>query len=84
MVGMGEYKTEVLPQKPFNPLCPDSVQNQFSPNDNHRLSGAKSTRINKMILKRKIFDLLSNSLSSFFKEMYGGQFGEFVSGFNVT
>ena len=35
-----------------------------------------------MILKRKIFDLLSNSLSSFFKEMYGDQFGEFVSGFN--
>ena len=27
-----------------------------------------------MILKRKIFDLLS-----FFKEMYGDQFGEFVT-----
>ena len=37
-----------------------------------------------MILKRKIFDLLSNSLSSFFKETYGDQCGEFVSGFSVT
>ena len=34
-----------------------------------------------MILKRKIFDLLSNSLNSFFKEMYRDQFGEFVSGY---
>ena len=34
-----------------------------------------------MILKRKIFDLLSNSLYSFLKEMYGDQFGEFVSGY---
>ena len=62
----------------LNPLCPNSVQNQFSPNDIHRLSRAKSTRINKMISKRKIFDLLSNSLNSFFKAMYGDQFGEFV------
>ena len=58
----------------ISPLCPNSVQNQFSPNNNHRLSRAKSTRIDKMILKRKIFDLLS-----FFKEMYGDQFGEFVT-----
>ena len=65
----------------INPLCPSSVQNQFSPNDNHTLSRAKSTRIDKMILKRKIFDLLSNSLNSFLKEMYGDQFGEFVSGY---
>ena len=35
-------------------------------------------RINKMITKRKIFDLLPNSLNQFFKEMYGDQFGEFV------
>ena len=26
-------------------------------------------------------DLLSNSLNSFFKEMYGDQFGEFASGY---
>ena len=35
-------------------------------------------RINKIITKRKIFDLFSNSLNLFFKEMYGDQFGEFV------
>ena len=34
-----------------------------------------------MILKRKIFDLLSNSLNYFLKEMYGDQLGEFVSGY---
>ena len=38
-------------------------------------------RINKMITKGKIFDLLSNSLNSFMKEMYGDQFGEFVCGY---
>ena len=38
-------------------------------------------RINKMITKRKIFDLLPNSLNQFFKEMYGDQFGEFVCGY---
>ena len=27
---------------------------------------------------RKCFDLLSNSLNTFFKELYGDQFGEFV------
>ena len=31
-------------------------------------------RINKMITKRKMF------FNLFFKEMHGGQFGEFVSG----
>ena len=40
------------------------------------MSRAKSMRINKMITKRKIFDLLSNSLNQFFKEMYGDQSGE--------
>ena len=45
------------------PLSPNSAQNQFSPNDIHRLSWAKSMRINKMITKRKIFDLLPNSLN---------------------
>ena len=38
-------------------------------------------RINKMITKRKIFDLLPNSLNQFFKKMYGDQFGEFVCGY---
>ena len=44
--------------KPFNPLSPKSDQNQFSPNYIHTLSRAKSMRINKMIRKRKIFDIL--------------------------
>ena len=38
-------------------------------------------RINKMNTNRKIFDLLPNTLNSFFKEMYGDQFGEFVCGY---
>ena len=47
----------------LDPLSPNSAQNQFSPNDIHRLSWAKSMRINKMNTKRKIFDLLPNSLN---------------------
>ena len=31
--------------------------------------------------KRKCFDLLSNSLNSFFKEIYRDQFGEFICGY---
>ena len=38
-------------------------------------------RINEMITKRKIFDLLSNSLNLFFKKMYADQSGEFVCGY---
>ena len=38
-------------------------------------------RINKMITKRKTFDLSPKSLNLFFKEMYGDQFGEFVCGY---
>ena len=35
-----------------------------------------------MITKQKMLnDLLSNSLNTFFKEMYGDQFGEFVCGY---
>lgn len=30
---------------------------------------------------RKCLDLISNSLNAFFKEIYGDQFGEFVSGY---
>ena len=45
----------------FNPLSPNSTQNQFSPNDIHRLSWAKSIRINKTNTKRKMFDLVPNS-----------------------
>ena len=34
-----------------------------------------------MITQVKTPDLLTNSLNSFFKEMYGDQFGEFVCGY---
>ena len=64
--------------KSFNPLSPNNDQHQVSPNNIHRLSRAKSMRINKLITKRSIFDLLSNSLNQLFKEMYGDQSGEFV------
>ena len=37
----------------LNPLSPNSDQHQFSPNKIHRLSRAKSMRINKMITKGK-------------------------------
>ena len=36
-------------------------------------------RVNKMIAK----DLLSNSLNYFFKEMYEGQYGEFICGYGA-
>ena len=45
----------------FNPLSPNSYQHQFSPNNIHRLSSGTSMRINQMITKRKISDLLSIS-----------------------
>ena len=63
-----------------NPLSPNNDQHQFSPNDIQRLSRDKVMRINKMITKRKIFDLLSNFLNLFSKEGYGDQYGEFVYG----
>ena len=59
LLSRGPYRSS----KFFNPLSPNSAQNQFSPNDIHKLSWAKSMRINKMITKRKIFDLLPNSLN---------------------
>ena len=65
----------------LNPLSPNSDQHQFSPNNIHRLSSATSMRINQMIIKRRISDLLSISPNSFLKEMYRDQFGEFVCGY---
>ena len=61
-------------EKEVNPLSSNSEKQQFSPND----------RILELIRwspKRKCLDLLSNSLNSFFKEMYRDQFGEFVCGY---
>ena len=62
----------------FNPLSPNSDQHQFSPNNIHTLSTDKAMRINQMITKRKISNLLSISPNLFLKEMYRDQFGEFV------
>ena len=60
-------------------LSPDSDQNQFSPNNIHILPREMIMRVNKMIAK----DLLSNSLNYFFKEMYEGQYGEFICGYGA-
>ena len=58
----------------INLLSPKSDQHQFSPNNINTQSREKVLRIHKMIrkLKGKCFDLLSNSLNLFFKEIYGG------------
>ena len=53
--------TKVFKRRLINPLSPNSDQHQFSPNSIHRLSSATSMRINQMIIKRKISDLLSIS-----------------------
>ena len=65
----------------FNPLSPNSDQDQFSANNIHTLSTDKLWQLIKWSTMRKYFDLLSNSLNSFFKEMYRDQFGEFVCGY---
>ena len=64
----------------FNPLIPNSDQDPISPNNIHTLSRDKLWELIKWSPKRKRLDLLSNSLNSFFKEMYRDQFGEFVCG----
>ena len=64
-----------------NPLSPNSDQHQFSPNNIHRLSSATSMRLNQMITKRRISDLLSIAPNLLRKEMYRDQFGEFVCGY---
>ena len=59
-------------------INPNSDQHQFSLNDVHCLERDKVMTMNKTISWEKCFDLLSNSLNTFFKEMYRDQFGEFV------
>ena len=61
----------------FNPLFPKSDQHQFSPNN---IYAPLWERI-LWPLKGKRFDLLSNSLDWFFKEMYEDQSGEFIYGY---
>ena len=65
----------------FNPVSPNSDQDLFSPNNVHTLSRDKLWELIKWSPKRKCFDLLSNSLNLFCKEMYRDQFGEFVCGY---
>ena len=62
----------------FNPLSPNSDQDQFSPNNNPY---TVNRELIKWSPKKKCLDLLSNSLNSFFNEMYGDQFGELVCGY---
>ena len=64
----------------INPLIPNSDQDQISPNNIHTLSRDKLWQLIKWSHERRCLDLLSNSLNSFFKEMYRDQFGEFVCG----
>ena len=54
---------------PLNPLSPNSDQDQISPNNIHTLSRDKLWELIIWSPQGKCFDLLSNSLNSFFKEM---------------
>ena len=66
----------------FNPLSPDSDQHQFSPNNIHMLPREMIMRVNKMITKKKNALIYYQTLSTiFFKEMYEGQYGEFICGY---
>ena len=63
-----------------NALSPKGDQHQFSPNNISRSSTVKVMRITKLITKGNM--LWSNTKFSqlLFKELYGGQCGEFVCG----
>ena len=80
---MGKRNKEMIPIKniDLNPLSPNTDQRQFSPYDIHAMSRDQAMRINKRSPKGKCLDLLSNSLNSFMKEMYGDQFGEIICGY---
>ena len=65
----------------INPLSANSDQDKFSPNNIHTLSTEKLWQLIKWSPKKKYLDLLSNSLNSFFQEMYGDQFGELACGY---
>ena len=54
-----EKKHKNITTQNINTLSPNSDQHQFSPNIIYRLSSATSMRINQMIKKRKISDVLS-------------------------
>ena len=65
----------------INPLSPDSDQNQFSPKNIHMLPREMVMRVNKMITKEKMLWSFIKFSQLFFKEMYEGQYGEFICGY---
>ena len=68
-------------RQPFNPLSPNSDQQQFSPDNVHSCQEKRLWEYKKWSWKRKCLDVLLNSLNQFLKEMYGDQFEEFVCGY---
>ena len=79
---------ELLKSLCYSMMCNGRVVNLLSPkNDQHQCSPYISTKVkwksykNNIVKRNTSFDLLSNSFDEFFKEMYGEQFGEFVSGY---
>ena len=64
--------------RPFNPLVPIVTNINFLPMISVHCQETRLWELIKWSPKRKYFDLLSNSLNSFFKEIYRDQFGEFV------
>ena len=65
----------------FNPLSANGDRHQFSPNISKDCEEIMLWELINWSLKRKCFDLISNSLNTFFKEMYRDQFGEFICGY---
>ena len=66
----------------FNPLSPNSDQHQyFLLTVSVHCQEIRLWELTKWLPKRKCLDLWTNSLNSFFNEMYGDQFGKFVCGY---
>ena len=65
----------------LNPLSPSSDQHYFLLTISIQCQEIRLWELIKWSPKRNCFDLLSNSLNLFFKEMYKDQFGEFACGY---
>ena len=65
------------------PQCPPPIVTNvnFLPKISIQCKGIRLWELIKWSPKGKCLDLLSNSLNSFTKEMYGDQFGESVCGY---
>ena len=83
VISLPDNSTPNMPKNiSVNLSSPRRDQHQFSPNNINAWSHRKDTRFDKMIAKGKpCFDRLTNSLNLFCKEIYGGQSGEFESGY---